>query len=488
MRKSLVLTAALICACNSQPPELLPPPFGPDHPQDTRLFFPTGLAETDAGLLVANGNFNRAFESGTVVLLPRDYVDNLLAQDVDCDVDALTLAPAAKAACYPAIPGNAEAVLIGNYSGPMTLDNAGKLALTGSRDTGRINAVRVDTTPAADQRTLRCAPDAGNDAARDCRQGLSLTNPDATPADLPDAGVDGPYRIVAGSTVTPGTTAPKDVFFVSSIIPHIDGISSGTILSHTSVAVLDMEKPTTLLYTMPAGNSFDITAGTAPGPMAFDPVRRQLYLSGCYQRSTAFGAGQPGTGLCISSSVNYLRTLSVDAQSFSDPLILDLRGDVLSVFTNQLLLDSPPPDALGNPVAPTTLWVTMRAPDTLVRVELPSVPSVSPRVRQIFPLPVSPAEMVRIARPGQPDLLAIVGERNNAVVIFDTGTDEVVAQVGHLGDSPFMIQQIDCPAAKTSSACVAVSVFGACRIGLIEVPLVNPSATALRALAGTCPP
>ena len=97
MRKSLVLTAALICACNSQPPELLPPPFGPDHPQDTRLFFPTGLAETDAGLLVANGNFNRAFESGTVVLLPRDYVDNLLAQDVDCDVDALTLATAAKA-------------------------------------------------------------------------------------------------------------------------------------------------------------------------------------------------------------------------------------------------------------------------------------------------------------------------------------------------------------------------------------------------------
>jgi hypothetical protein len=80
-----------------------------------------------------------------------------------------------------------------------------------------------------------------------------------------------------------------------------------------------------------------------------------------------------------------------------------------------------------------------------------------------------------------------VAERLGAVSIFDTGTDQVVAQVGRLGDSPFNIQQIDCPTAKPASACLAVSVFGSCRLALIEVPKDNPSKTVLRALAGSCP-
>ena len=494
MKKSAILAAALLSACNSTPPELLPPPFGPNGKTDPRLFFPTGLAQTDAGLLVANGNFNRAFEAGTVVLISRTYIDSLvnqngpgtdggLPQPVDCDVDPARLSPTALAACYPQIPPGqfSGAVLIGNYAGPVTLNKAGTAAFTGSRDTGKLNAVRVGSGG-----TLGCLPNAGDDTKQDCRQGLALTLPDGqTKTTLPGVGVDGPYTIVAGDTIQPGSTTAEDVLFVSSIIPHINSVSSGTIQSSTAVAALDMTDPTKLQFAMRAGGSFDVTAGTAPGPMVFDPVRRQLYLSGCYQRSTAFGAGEPGTGLCISSTVNYLRTVNVDAQSFADPLILDLRGDVLSVFTTGLLLDSPPPDALGHPVAPTTLWATMRAPDTLVRIDLPNVPSVSPRVRQVTPLPISPAQMVRIGRTGKPDLLAIVGERNSSVVIFDTGTSEVVAQVGRLGDSPFMIQRIDCP--KSSSACLAVSVFGECRVALIEVPIDQPSATALRALAGSCP-
>jgi hypothetical protein len=495
MKKSAILAAALLSACNSTPPELLPPPFGPNGKTDPRLFFPTGLAQTPAGLVVANGNFNRAFEAGTVVLISRSYIDSLILQSslppsaaVDCDVDPATLDTASTAACYPQIPADQflgppnHAVLIGNYAGPIALNKAGTAAFAGSRDTGRLNAVRIGSDG-----TLGCLPNAGDDARQDCRQGLALKS-GGTNTTLVSAGVDGPYTIVAGDTIDPGdeTRTPRDVLFVSSIIPHINSVSSGSIQSSTAVAVLDMQDPTQLRFTMRAGGNFDITAGTAPGPMVFDAVRRNLYLSGCYQRSTAFGAGEPGTGLCISSSVNYLRTLNVDAQSFADPLILDLRGDVLSVFTTQLLLDSPH-DTAGNPLAPTTLWATMRAPDTLVRIDLPDVPSVSPRVRQIIPLPISPAEMVRIGRTGKPDLLAIVGERNNSVVIFDTGTSEVVAKVGRLGDSPFMIQRIDCPATRTSSACLAVSVFGECRIALIEVPVDQPSETALRALAGSCP-
>src|SRR5262249_27650458 len=87
MKKSAMAVAALLAACSSAPPELLPPPFGPDGPSPPRLFFPTGLAQVPDGgaLLVANGNFNRAFGSGTVVSVSRAYVDTLFRQQLDCD-------------------------------------------------------------------------------------------------------------------------------------------------------------------------------------------------------------------------------------------------------------------------------------------------------------------------------------------------------------------------------------------------------------------
>ena len=165
-----------------------------------------------------------------------------------------------------------------------------------------------------------------------------------------------------------------------------------------------------------------------------------------------------------------------------DPLVLDLYSDVLSITTVQLLVGDPDPVTQ----APTTLWATMRLPDSLVRIELPTLPSVAPRVRKVIPLPIAPADMNRIARPGFPDLLAVVAEKNNAVAIVDTATDQVVTLVRRLGDSPFMIQEVNCPTA--GSACLVTSVFGACRLGLIEVPRSQPAQAKLRALAGTCPP
>jgi hypothetical protein len=132
----------------------------------------------------------------------------------------------------------------------------------------------------------------------------------------------------------------------------------------------------------------------------------------------------------------------------------------------------------------------MRRPDSLVRIELPALPSIAPRVRKVIPMPVAPADMIRIARPSASDLLAVVAEKINSVVIIDTATEQVVAQDGRLGDSPFMIKEVDCPsdAIFSGSACLATSVFGACRVALIEVPKSQPSKTVLRALAGSCPP
>src|SRR3989441_13173365 len=99
MKRSAIVAAALLLGCNTNPPELLPPPFGPNGPQPTRLFFPTGLAQPDGGgLLVANGNFNRAFEAGTGVSIDRTYLDSLFGADLDCSV------PRPDPGCNPQIP------------------------------------------------------------------------------------------------------------------------------------------------------------------------------------------------------------------------------------------------------------------------------------------------------------------------------------------------------------------------------------------------
>jgi len=472
MKRSAIVAAALLLGCNTNPPELLPPPFGPNGRQPTRLFFPTGLAQADGGvLLVANGNFNRAFEAGTVVSIDRTYLDSLFGADLDCSV------PSPDPACNPQIPQDKflDAVMIGNYAGPLVLNTDKTAAYTGSRDSGRINAVRVG--PGG---SLGCPPNAGDDARKDCRSGI---------IDLTPAGVDGPYAIAAGDSLPPGTSNAQSVLFVSSIIPHIDSISNGQIITSTAVAALSMQDPSKLLFTMPAGSLFvggAAGSGYGVGPMVFDQARRELYLSGCYQRSTSFGSGEPGTGLCIGIGTNYLRILNVDAASAAALYLLDLHADVLSTYTTQLLLDIPDPPATPSG-PPLTLWATMRNPDSLVVIDLPAQPSVAPRVREVVPLPISPSDMVRIDRGTAPPLLAIVAERLDAVSIFDTGTDQVVAQVDRLGDSPFSIQNIDCPASKPASACLAVSVFGACRVALIEVPKDSPSKTALRALAGSCP-
>jgi YVTN family beta-propeller protein len=473
MMKSAIVAAALLLGCNNAPPELLPPPFGPDGPKPPRLFFPTGLAQTSNGLLVANANTNRAFEGGTVVQISRSYIESLLAGTVDCDVDPDTLDAASRAACYQQIP-SAQFIgkaMIGNYAGPLALNVDQTAVFTASRDIGTINAVRIGADG-----SLGCLPNSGNDANQDCRKGI---------VDLTAAGLEGPYTIIPGDTIRPGTGSPLDVLFVSSIVPHIEAITSGVAITSTSVATLSMQDPSQLLFQMRAGSEF-VAGGFGVGPMVFDRSRRRLYLSGCFQRSSAFGSGEPGTGLCSGNLTNYLRIIDVDAGSAADPDLIDLRPDVQSIYTVQLLLDTP-----GTPATPAspikTLWATMRFPDTLVVIDLPAQPSVPPRVREVIPMPQSPADMARIDRGTLPPLLAVVAEKIDAVSIVDTGTSQVVAQVGRLGDSPFNIASIDCPASKPGSACLAVSVFHECRIALIEVPKDDPSRAALRALAGSCP-
>src|SRR6266436_8434582 len=146
MNKTALAVAALLAACNTDPPQVLPPPFGTASQgnQATRLFFPTGLASaSDGTLLVANGNFNHAFDCGTLVSINRSFIDTVFngpgGQKLECDVDTTIR----NAACIQPIPQDSSAVLIGSYAGPMVVNDTGTAAYTGSRDSGVLNGVLV---------------------------------------------------------------------------------------------------------------------------------------------------------------------------------------------------------------------------------------------------------------------------------------------------------------------------------------------------------
>src|SRR5207253_8109148 len=70
MHRSAALASALLCACSSAPPTLLPPPFGPDpaNPEAARFFFPTGVAIDPSAtwIVVTNANADRQYDGGTM--------------------------------------------------------------------------------------------------------------------------------------------------------------------------------------------------------------------------------------------------------------------------------------------------------------------------------------------------------------------------------------------------------------------------------------
>lgn len=466
MKTRALAAVCLLAACGT-PPEFLPPPFGPNGATPTRFFFPTGLAALpDGSLLVANGNFNQAYAGGTLVSVRRSYLDAVFGRQLQCDTGQPDPACDDDVSAHPGdVFGGA--VMIGNFAGPLALNDASTVAFTGARDTNRLEAVAV-----APDLTLSCAPGAGATPS-DCRRGIDLTS----------SGVLGPYSIAPGDYIPPGQS-PRRVMFVSAMTPRIDAVAGSQLSTSAVVAALDMNDPAQILFTMLSGSEYlaftSSLQGSAVGPMLFDPARRQLVMSGCFERFSGSGAGEPGTGRCSGVTFNYLRFLDVDAQTSAVVQLYNLYGDVLSVETTALLLADPDPVTQ----TPRTLWATMRNPDLLVQIDLPAQPSVAPRIRAVVPLPVAPADVIRVPRPGRPDLLAVVAEKVGAVVIYDTFAQQIVAKVERLGDSPFGLRLVS---ADAQSARLAATVFRSCSVALIEVPLDAPWNSALRGRAGRCP-
>lgn len=472
MKTTLALFACAALGCNTSAPKLLPPPFGPGAPGPNRLFFPTGMAVTVSGktLVIANGNFDHSFDYGTVTSVSTDYLATVFDRGLDCSKPIAGTFPARFApGCDDQIPQSAflGSVLVGNYAGPLVLWETATetTAYTGSRDTNRLHAISIDASGA-----LSCRNRPGD---VDCRDGVTDLSASAT--------LEGPFGLAIGDVIRAGQNgAPaQPVLFIGSLVPHIDQIINGTAYTSSTVAVMDLLHPGAVLFSMLASNA-DVAGGIGVGPIAWDASRRQLLLSGCYQRFPNPSQGEPSSGKCSGIRSNLLRELSPDAGAAAGVRVIDMASQVLSSDTSALLVADPDPVTGLN----RTLYATVRNPDTVLTVDLPADPSTEAHLRRVTPLPISPGAMLRIPRPGG-DLLAISAARSGLVDIFDPGQNQVVGEIERLGDTPYTLTALPSPA---GTARLAVSVFGACRIGLIEVPLEQPWNSVLRGRAGTCPP
>ncbi len=469
MTRAAALCASLLCACSFPgAPTLLPPPFGPDpaRPEPARFFFPTGIAidPTSRWIVVTNSNADRLYEAGAMYSLRAADLAQYFPPNPPRSTDSF--------------PDSALAgkVIIGNYSGPLVL--AGGTAYTGSRDTNRLNAVTLDPATGS----LACRGPGGDD----CR-GASI--------DLKNAAeLEGPFGIAAAKFRPPGFPGDIDAVLVNSLVPHIDEIQSGIVLSSSRLVALDQADPTHILFTSTVTDRVS-GGGFGGGPIVFDDAAREVIVGGCYTRFGAASAGGEASTLkcgTLAGGSNLLRFVPVEAGSSAKTRIYDLGSQLHSTDTSGLALGDVDPAS-----GVRRLYMTTRFADTLVRIALPADPAFVPVVEAIVPISSQPSQIVRLQRPPStsgPDLLAItavatyeVSTTAGKLVLMDGMLGRVVGQVDRLGDTPFAIAQFP-PVAGDTSARLAITLFGGCSVALVDVPYDRPSDASIRAKLGSCPP
>lgn len=475
--RAAVLGAIVLCACSTLPPTLFPPPFGPDenNPEAARFFFPTGIAisgpdAASSWVVVSNSNADRQYDAGAMYSLRGSAVLDLFARAPEpC------LQPKA-AACTVPFPATAlvGTALTGNYTGPMVITPDATL-YTGSRDTNRLNVLSLDAATGA----LGCRGAPG----KDCRGGaIDLMNA---------AQVEGPFGVALANVHTPDL-GNVDAVLVNSLVPHIDDIQSGVVLTSSRLAAVS-QADLRVLFSATVTDRLN-GSGFGGGPIVYDDRSREAIVAGCYTRFTAASAGgEASTIKCgtLASGTNLVRFVPVDSGSSAHTRIYDFGTQVHSVDTSGLALgDVDPVSGLRH------LYMTTRLADTVVRIGLPADPAFAPVVEAVIPVSSQPSQILHLKRPvgtSGPELLAVT-----AVATYETSTTagkllivdgllgRVVGQVDALGDTPFAMAQFP-PASGDASARLAITLFGGCSVALVDVPYDQPSGSTLRANIGSCP-
>lgn len=464
MRAYILTSALLLASCNTDP-EPRPPP-------STRLVYPSGIAfwrpeagpSTNGFLYVASANFDKCYDSGSVVAL---------------DLDAVGLRPFGTP--FPEGPATAAEnltqlgitqqgyVQIDSFAGEMALwsppGRAPRLFVPTRAESSYLQVIDV----ADDGTRLSCAQ---ADADRDCRRNaLSLL-------DVPGA-TDGRPAAPSPIGVSVERTNPDARIWVS----HTELV--GPAASRTE------EEFQSYLVTLPAADpsrdalgvgSFVPLGGTgrlAGAAHATAIGSRYVYASGRNSSSTQLGAQPTRFILRLVDRQNPARVLNVDLElSYS---VREGRGvAVTTTATRQV----PDPAFPGDPTRTLAaiderVFLLARGPDTLLVLDVVNAggPGAgnTPTVRLVsaLPLPEGSSEVEVIPRAaGRGNLVAVTGSGDEAVALFDEELGQLVAQVEvGVGDPNQPSQPFGLTAdVRGNSARLFASTFGDGRIAVIDIP------------------
>ncbi|MCP3144956.1 YncE family protein [Pyxidicoccus xibeiensis] len=464
MRAYLLTAALLLVSCDTDP-EQRPPP-------STRLVYPSGLAfwrpesgpSTNGYLYVASANFDKCYDSGSVMAL---------------DLDALGVRPFGEAFTEPDSPdrvvpsienlgiGSTSFVQIESFAGEMALwsppGRTPRLFVASRAEGSFLHAIDVGT----DGTSLSCV----QGGARDCRtNALSLLDVPGAADGFPSA--PGPQGIsvdrndpeaslwVTHSELVGPAESADEAEFQSYLVslpasnPSRDALGTGNFVALGSESRL-------------AG----VAHATAIGS-------RYIYASGRNSSSAQLGA----------RAARFILRL-VDRRAPEVVLETNLE---LEYFVREARGVAVVPSAIRevanpqNPAAPFTvvderLYLLARGPDTLLVLDVVNAGGTAPgagdapsvRIVSALPLPEGASELEVIRRAaGRGNLVAVTGSGDEAVSIFDEEVGQLVAQVPVGVNDPNQPSQ---PFGLTAdvrgnAARLFASTFGDGRVAVIDIP------------------
>lgn len=446
MRPLFLSSALLLLGACSAATEPRPPPQG-------RFVYPSGIAHRDlpalpggaasnGALYVVSANFDRCFDTGSVIAVNLDTVD----------LPAFG-APVGEKGPRP-IPDLGVAddawVQIDNFGGELALwspeGGTPRLFVPTRSEGSLLHVIDIDGAT-----SLRCARSSG----RNCSDGaLSLLSVPGQVADQPRA------QAPIGVTVAPDAS---EVW-----VTHVEGADSP---ARTG------QNPESYVVRVPADNlSLDATHFFPVGgnSLAFGGTHaaavggRYVYVTG-RNYTLLQGQLQPAEFLVrLIDRRNQTRVLDpvLDA-TFST---LEARGLALN------------PDE-------TRLYVVARSPDTLLVVDLVGANTDTPGLTIVdaVPLPDGATDVAVIPResvaggPQRGDLVAVTCSGAGVLVVYDEEVGQVVAQVPGVGLQPAELS-VDL---RGNAARLFTSNFGDGRIAVIDIPnLDNPQDARLVAHLG----
>jgi hypothetical protein len=435
--RPLILISALVwagCAAQTEP---RPPP-------DDRFSFPTGIAhrkvaepsKPHGALYVATSNFDKCFDTGSVLALD---LDNLGLPDIG-------EVPAGERLEITDLKVAEDAyVYIDSFAGEMDIwappgSDTARLYVPTRSDNNYLHAIEV-----TGKTSLRCVP---NQDARDCNAGaLSLTRGvTGTVDDVPRA--PSPLGVsVAASTELDDQGNPRPEVWVT----HIEAADSpeGSAASFRSYVVrvpgdgADLSLSANNFYSL-SGAGLTLGAGHATAIGA-----RYAYVTG-----RSFVANE------TTQSAAFLLRL-MDRDDPTRVLETDLRSIYFTLEARDVALSDL---RVGNT---ERLYIVARFPDTLLVVDVVDAQSLRPRVSVVdsVPLPDGANQLAVINRGARGDLVAVTSTSTGVVAFYDTALGQIVSQVDNLGLQPYGITVDN----RGDKARLYVTTFGDGRVAVIDI-------------------